>query len=819
VRELPGGTVTFLFTDIEGSTRLLHELGAERYADDLAAHRRVLRQAFARHGGVEVDTQGDAFFVAFPTAPGALAAASEAQEALEIPVRMGLHTGTPLLTEEGYVGPDVHRAARIAAAGHGRQVLVSASTAVLLESSNTVLLDLGEHRLKDLSAPERIYQAGEEEFPRLKTLYQTNLPVPATPFLGRESELAAVAELLARDDTRLLTLTGAGGSGKTRLALQSVAAAADEYPQGVWWVPLAEVRSPADVLPAAARALGGGGPLGTVIGDRRLLVLLDNFEHVVDAAAEVAALLEACPRLDVVITSRERLRLAGEQVYPVPVLARGDSHGLFVARARAAAPDFEPDEHVDELCARLDDLPLAIELAAARTALMTTAQLVERLGKRLDLLRGGRDAEFRQRTLRATIEWSYELLDADEQELFTALSVFAGPWTLESAERVCEADVEVLESLVDKSLVRRTESGRLFMLETIREFAAERLSPERREVLLSRLLDALIETFEAANLRPESPRRPEMELAQEERPNLDVAVRWALEAGEADAGLRLMWMLEMYWMTNDPFAGRERVDALLSAAGDSVDPAALARALRFRGASFDFTHESELAEPEYQRAMEVFQAAGEELEATHIRHRLAFTALHHGDLERAKQLASVDLELGRRAGNRRAESMALSVLGGVAFAEGDPESGLRFALESAAISESLGFAWFRGVTLFGTAERLIAANDFEAASGVFVDGLETLLTVQDRVNLAIALAAGAAIAAMRGRAEQAGTLWGGLEATAEREPRRSTTAAMSEYEPYVERIRGEEFEAGRKRGRTLSLEDAARYALSNLDSS
>ena len=239
MRELPRGTVTFLFTDIEGSTRLLHELGSDRYADELAGHRRVLREAFERHGGVEVDTQGDAFFVAFPTAPGALKAAREAQEALELPVRMGLHTGTPLLTEEGYVGADVHRAARIAAAGHGRQILVSASTAALLEPSNSLLLDLGEHRLKDLSAPERVYQAGEGEFPRLKTLYQTNLPVPATPFLGREDELAAVGELLARDDVRLLTLTGAGGSGKTRLALQAVAAAADAYPQGVWWVPLA----------------------------------------------------------------------------------------------------------------------------------------------------------------------------------------------------------------------------------------------------------------------------------------------------------------------------------------------------------------------------------------------------------------------------------------------------------------------------------------------------------------------------------------------------------------------------------------------------
>src|SRR5207247_5145194 len=242
-------------------------------------------------------------------------------------------------------------------------------------------------------APERLYQLAEAESPPPTPPYQTNLPAPATPSLGREGELAAVGDLLARDDVRLLTLTGAGGSGKTRLALQAVATVADEYPQGVWWAPLAEVRDCADVLSAAARALGGGASLAEIVGDRRLLLLLDNFEHVIDAAVDVASLLEACPRLDVVVTSRERLRLGGQQTYLVPVLARGDSQRLFVARAQAALPEFQPDEHVDELCARLDDLPLAIELAAARTPLLPTAQLLGRHGKRLAVLRRAREPE------------------------------------------------------------------------------------------------------------------------------------------------------------------------------------------------------------------------------------------------------------------------------------------------------------------------------------------------------------------------------------------------------------------------------------------
>jgi len=817
VRELPSGTVTFLFTDIEGSTRLLHELGPERYAVALDEHRRVLREAFERHGGVEVDTQGDAFFVAFPTAPGALEAAREAQDALELPVRMGLHTGTPLVTEEGYVGPDVHRAARIAAAGHGRQLLVSASTAALLESSNSLLLDLGEHRLKDLSAPERIYQAGDGDFPRLKTLYATNLPVPATAFLGRERELADVQELLARDDVRLLSLTGAGGSGKTRLALQAAGAAADGYPQGVWWVPLASVGDAADVLPAAARSLDSGAPLAEIIGERRLLLLLDNFEHVIEAASDVAGLLASCPRLDVVITSRERLRVTGEQVYPVPVLERGDSRKLFVARARAALPAFEPDEYLDELCARLDDLPLALELAAARASLLTPKQLLGRLGERLDLLRGGRDAETRQRTLRATIDWSFELLTPEEQGLLAALSVFRGGWTVEAAERVCEADLELLQSLLDKSLLRRTDSGRFLMLETIREFAAERLEPERRNELLSRLLEALTQVFENAHLRPESSGSPEMERAQNERANVDVALRWAIDSGRAEGGLRLLWMLEMYWATNDPLGGRERVNALLAAAGEHLDAASFGRALRFRGATYDLTLDNELAESDYERAIEVFRSIGDEDQAHHLRLRTASSALALGDVERAIRIAAQALEHDRSRGNRRDEALALNILARAAFVRGDSQEGSRLAHESAAASAAAGLTWFGGVTLVQTAECLVVAGEPEAAERDFLSGLEAVSAVRDRVNLPITLAAGAAIAAGLGRAERAGTLWGAVEAVEQREPRGTTSDALREYEPYLQPVRGAEFESGRSRGRALSLEEAVRYALSDLD--
>jgi predicted ATPase len=813
VRELPRGTITFLFTDIEGSTRLLHELGAERYAVALDQHRRLVREVSAEQDGFEVDTQGDSFFVAFPTAPGAIAAAREAQRRLEIPVRMGIHTGTPLLTREGYVGEDVHRAARIAAAGHGGQVLVSAATAALLRDE--ALRDLGEHRLKDLSAPERIYQLGDADFPPLTTLYRTNLPVPATPFLGRDDELAQVHELLGSDEIRLLTLAGPGGSGKTRLALQAAGFAAEAYPDGAWWVPLAQVSDAAEVMSAAARELGGGGSLEQIVGDRRLLLLFDNFEHVVDAASELGRLLSECPRADVLVTSRERLRLHGEQVYPVPVLERAESRELFSARARAVQPDFEPDEHVDELCARLDDLPLALELAAARTTLLTTTQLLERLGSRLDFLHGARDVEVRQRTLRATIEWSYELLTPEEQRLLASLSVFRGGWTVDATERVCEADVELLQSLADKSLVRRTEAGRFLMLETIREFAAEQLESERRDELVHRLLELLTETFEP-NLRIVASETALMELALEERPNVDVALDWATAHGEAETGLALMSTLELYWATNDPLGARSRLDALLDLAGEDIDPRVYARALRVRAATYDMTGQSPLAEPDYQRAMDVFRELGDDEEADHLLIRIAIAARYRGELERSARLSSEALERTRARGNRSDEAMALHNLAMVVFEQGDNEEGVRLAHEAASVADSVGFTWWRGVTLLATSESLIGAGDLQAAKTEYREGLTTLAAVPDLVNLPIALAAGAAIAGGHGDAVGAGTLWGAVETAGDRDPRPTTFEALREYGPYVEPVRGTDFERGRTQGRKLSLEEAVQFALSSL---
>jgi predicted ATPase/class 3 adenylate cyclase len=469
--ELPTGTVTLVFTDMEGSTKLLHELGAEAYAEALAEHRRLLREAFARHDGIEVDTQGDAFFYAFPDAREAVAAAEEGCEALRsgrIQVRIGIHTGTPHLGPEGYVGDDVHLGARIGAAGHGGQVLLSEAAWRAAALDDDACHDLGEHRLKDFAESVRILQLGAERFPPLKTISNTNLPRPASSFVGREREVAEIVAL-NRQGARLVTLTGPGGSGKTRLSIEAATELVGDHKAGTFWIELAPIRDPGLVTEEIGQTLGAKDGLADHIGEREMLLVLDNLEQVIDAAPALADLVEACPNLAVLATSRERLRVRGEVEFEVRPLAEPDAVELFVARASLT----EADDAVHELCRALDEMPLAIELAAARAKVLPPAQILGRLSQRLDLFTSGRDADPRQRTLRSTIEWSHELLDQGEQRLFARLAVFAGGATLEAAERVADADLDTLGSLVEKSLVRRSDD-RYWMYETIREFAVRR---------------------------------------------------------------------------------------------------------------------------------------------------------------------------------------------------------------------------------------------------------------------------------------------------------------------------------------------------------
>jgi predicted ATPase len=785
---LPSGTVTFLFTDVEGSTRLLHELGAEGYAAALAEHRRVLREAFAAHGGVEVDTQGDAFFVAFPTAPGALEAARQAQQALEMSVRMGIHTGTPLLTAEGYVGADVHKAARIAAAGHGRQVLVSAASAALLADE---LRDLGEHRLKDLSRAERIFQLGEGDFPPLKTLYRTNLPIPATPFIGRDEELGQVLDLLG--GTRLLTLTGPGGTGKTRLALQAAAEASDRFPDGTFWVSLSSIRDPALVLEQAARAVGANDGLADYIADKRLLLLLDNFEQVIEAADTLAELQASCPRLNLLVTSREVLRLPGEQAYQVPPLDPDDGTRLFLARARAAKPDFEPDDAVSALCARLDNLPLALELAAARTSILSPAQLLERLSGRLDLLKAGRGVDHRQQTLRATIEWSHDLLDDEERRLFACLAVFRGGCTLEAAEAVCDAELDTLQSLVDKSLVRVRDEGRFWMLETIREFAAEQLEASGEgEELRRRHAEHFLELVELAEVRLRNEDPEESDRFEREHDNVRAALDRLEASGELDAALRLAGAAVWYWSPRGfGVEGRRRVERLLEGdarptpgrakaliaaaelAGVSGDPAAaglraeealalyrrlgdrwgIAASLFLLGnaASIDADVKKKNeqlpedgarlyreAQPFLEQSSELFDELGDAHFALTARYQLSYTVIELGDGERGKTMREDILRRARASGDEAIEALALGGLIRFPLAEERFEDALE--LLGAAIRIQVGLGNLNRVALLlgRFAYPLARLGRPETAAGLLAYSLVLFEQIGQKIPWAVA---------------------------------------------------------------------------------
>ena len=605
--EAPTGTVTLLFSDIEGSTRLLQQAG-DAYADLLAEHRRLLGEAFERHNGFHVDSEGDAFFVTFASAGDAASAAVEGQRALarhpwpgdiEIRVRMGLHSGEPRLIERRYVGLDVHQAARVMAAGHGGQVLLSESTRMLLDERFQVR-DLGDHRLKDLSGPQRLFQLLVEdlptEFPPLKTLENrpTNLPVQPNAFIGRVDDLAELEALLSRDDVRLVTLTGTGGAGKTRLALQLAASVVEQFSNGVFFVSLAPLRDWELVVPTVAQTLGlreqSGEPvvetLTEYLRDKQMLLVLDNFEQVVAAAPVLAGLLGSAPRLNVLATSRTPLHLSGERSYAVRPLALGESVQLFGERAHAAVAEFavteENEESVAEICVRLEGLPLAIELAAPRVRALPPPALRRRLDERLKLLTGGaQDLDERQRTLRGTIEWSYELLLSEEKTLFARLGVHVGGCRPEAAEALCDPNGQLgidvfdgLDSLVEKSLLRQKADAdgepRFWMLETIREYACEQLEASG-ELEAARRSHACYFAEVAEELDFESRTGDHagvLARIDNDYANLRAAIDWAREKEDGELLIRLATSLWGFWATRGFVAeGSKALDDALELSG------------------------------------------------------------------------------------------------------------------------------------------------------------------------------------------------------------------------------------------------------------
>jgi predicted ATPase/class 3 adenylate cyclase len=826
---LPTGTVTFLFTDLEGSTRLLEQVGPDAYADALSEHRRIIEAACAERAGVVVDSEGDAVFVAFRTAPDALGAARVIEEDLaakSLRVRIGVHTGTALVSEAGYIGMDVHRAARIAAAAHGGQIVLSASTRSLLPDdrlSGLAVRDLGEHRLKDLSAAERLFQLGDGEFPPLRSLKSTNLPVPATPFLGRDQELAEVQELLRRPEARMVSLIGPGGTGKTRLALQAAAEVSDEFPDGVWWTPLAPLAERRLILTAIAQTLGVAEEPGRGLGDtvaarlqgKRLLVVVDNAEHLLpEVAPELASLVASCPTLKLLVTSRERLRVAAEAAWPVPPLAKSDGEQLFVERARAVGVRLAADRTISELCGRLDELPLAIELAAARTVVFSPEQLLERLSQRLDLLEAGRDADSRQRTLRSTIDWSYDLLSPDEQRVFNALSVFTGGCTFPAAEEVVGADPDTLQSLLDKSLLRRGDrerEPRYWMLDTIRGYAAEKLERaddpnqyHRRHAEWSLRLAGGLLGFPGPTVQRVAA-AAELVRFRDDYANARSAIAWSWAAGDDELGLGLGAASSRFWFGEGLFRDatmwlREATPRIEAASAEIR-----LQALKVSGLlAFFIRADSEQADVLWAEARAVADELSLDDEAAWIDHMRAGVAWERGDLEGAAAWLERLLAYHRATGNRLAEADMLHSLGDTRRDLGDFAAAERHLIEAETIYREIEAT--RGLqrsTHHSLADLALDRGDYASAIVLYRESMD--VAHSDERFLAYCLAGMASALAELDRLDDGALLWGAVCATEESRGFRMVAAERRRYQTHVARLEGSD---AWNEGRSLSLTEA-----------
>jgi predicted ATPase/DNA-binding SARP family transcriptional activator len=806
---LPSGTVTLVFTEIEGSARLLRESGKERYREELRAYRERVRAVVAAHRGFELAGRSVGSLIAFERASDALEAAGALQAAVAgrvTRVRIGVHTGEPLLIDGDYVGLDVDKTARICDAAHGGQVLVSQATRDL---AGAQLRDLGEHRLRDLTAPERLFQLGADEFPPLRTLRPTNLPVQATALLGRHRELTEL-RALARSH-RLVTLTGPGGSGKTRLALALATDLAGEDHDGVWWVPLAAVTDPGLVLPTIAQTMGIRGELRAALAGKRLVVLLDNLEQVLDSAPLIAELLAGLPGLRVIATSRERLAVSFEQEYSVPPLDEITAQELFVSRARQLEPSFQPDDEVVEICRRLDRLPLALELAATRVKLMSTVQMLERLERRLDLLaKGKRDAPDRQATMRATIGWSYDLLSEHEQTLFRQLGVFAGTFELEAAEAVCAADLDDLQSLIDKSLLRRDGHGRFFLLELTREYALEQLHADgETEQLGQRYAEWFLQLARRADEHLRSAEQGVwLARLDADTDNFRAVLAWCSEHDPA-AAIELATTLEFAWTMHgrhpDLIPWLERALATPAAVDSHSRSRGLATLVRALWFSNQVDRVREPAEEGLVLCRELGDKSGE---ATALLY-LGGTFWARGSVSKAIELQEAALGIWRDAGDRVGVERGTNWLGGAYLDVGDPERAAAMFAEALAIDTESGDRQGMSVNLGGLGDAELAKDDPKNAARHFGEALRISSGLGDERSEIYALAGLACAAALQGDPHSAGRLWGIAEAAENRPGMAMVAGERARYERIITALVDDQaFQAGYQAGRDIELANA-----------
>jgi predicted ATPase/Tfp pilus assembly protein PilF len=883
----------------------------------LARHDELLKSSIEEHGGYVFKTVGDAFCCAFPTASDALKAALESQRRLlssgweqsgPFRVRMALHTGAAEERDGDYFGPPVNRVARLLSSAYGGQVLLSLPAQELVRDqlpTGTTLRDLGEHRLKDLFRPERVFQLVSpdlrSEFPPLRTLdaYRNNLPLQPTPLIGREKEVSEVCDLLRGEATRLLTLTGPGGIGKTRLALQAAADLLEDFPDGTYFVSLATLTEAQLLLPAVAETLGVketveqplGESLKDYLSERRLLFVLDNFEQVLEAAPAVTELLGEAPELKVLSTSRAPLSLYGEHVFPVPALALPDlksppplerltqyeAVSLFVERARTLKPDFsitnESAPAVAEICVRLDGLPLAIELAAARIKMLPPKAMLKRLSSRLKLLTGGaRDLPERQRTLRATIEWSYALLDESEQVLFGRLAVFSGGRTLEAIEAICDAEgdlpidaFEGVSSLLDKSLLRQEEGPngepRFVMLETVHEFAREKLeqSGEAEEIKRVHAQYFLALAEEASPELRGANQVQWIERLEAEHDNMRAALSWALDRNEVELALRLGGALSFYWLGWGYYSeGRRWLQEALTIDG-RVSPEVRAMALAGVGwlalqqGDYDraqeaceeglelLAHETREASEaklnllacsgwmawereEHDKAKQLFEeglALSREINDTwwlaSSLLNLALVYQSQRDFERATELLEESMDLNREQGDKHSLAHCLNNLAMMVYSQGDPGRAAQLAEEAIALFRELGNRGDVSMGLCNLGWIALLQDDLGKAADLYRESLSLSWDTGMNPLVQSALEGFACVAGAEGEAERAARLWGAAQVLLEAKDIPRDPDFLAEADARISAVRlgmGEEaWEQAWRRGRVMTLDEAVSYAL------
>jgi len=855
---LPTGTVTFLFTDIEGSTKLLERLGPRSRAV-FDRHDELLRGAIEGRAGVVVRVEGDSFFAVFTSASDALGAAVDAQRLLQeedwgeapVWVRMGLHTGEGTLGGADYHGLDVHRAARVASVANGGQILVSGATRALLAGHGTPgtgLRDLGTHSLRDLPEPEHLFDVeidgARTSFPPIRTAdaVPNNLPPQLTTFIGRRSHVTAVLSLLAT--RRFVTLTGPGGTGKTRLALQAAEEAAAGH-DGVYFVPLASITEPDLVVPTIVSTMGLRieaeylERLVEYLTGKRWLLVLDNFEQVLDAAPDVARLVASCPGITILVTSRAALRVAGEQEYPVPPLevpaggtdaaelAAYEAVALFVDRAAAANPGFVLDsanaEAVCRLAAKLDGLPLALELAAARADILPPAAILERLSRRLDVLAGGRrDAPERQRTIRATIGWSYDLLDPDARALFEAMGVFAGGAEIEAIEAVGE-DPDVLDPLavlIQQSLVQRRVDGegfRFSMLETIRQFALDRLEehgggPGARD----RHLRWYGDLTAAAEPRLTGPDGAEwLGRLDGDIDNIRAALSWAIDSGAGDGAAGLVGALWRYWhMRGLLQEGRDRTAAVLGMAG--LSDGATLRALEAAGGLAYWQGDEAEAARHYGAAVELARRLGDRSAVANALYNAAFPYMISMHTETMESLFVESLALYRDLGDRAGIAKVRWGLGTMHMYMESLDAAREDFAAALGEYEALDDRFMRGWTHRNLGALLLRMGDLHGARGHVAEGLRVFSAVGDVSGIVFHLRDTAELCLAEGRTADALVLVSFVEAYLARFPVGLAVTGPNVLPDVAEaraRVGGEEAERLRVRGASLTLDEAVALAL------